>query len=137
MNRVFLFASILTLAITSHFFAISAQACSIAPLNPAIEAQDLQRFIPPALNIDKEAILSIYERDVSADYIWSDSLLCPIGKTAKATFIVRVSNPSDRLTSGCTGTVTISKTEPWGARSEPPVKTVYSTEIVRSTICLE
>ena len=115
-----------------------AEACSMNPINREQQVEEMEPFGAAALKLKSEEITSVSVSDVTASDLWGQSPMCPIGIRASAVFTVHFNNPSDPLSSGCTGVVKVIKKEV-SPNNLPnnEVPRQYTVEVMQGRTCLE
>lgn len=120
-----LFVMLLTMSIIS---AHQVNACTVAPLNPVEQKNDLIAKALTKMNISIENVTSVEVEDYAGDYLWTP--MCPKGLNSKATFTISFNN--DPSTKGCTAVVKVAKNLIY-KKGEAK----YSYDFVQTATCLE
>jgi len=106
-----------------------ASACSVLPVNPIAQKNELVAKGLTKLNISIENTESIIISDYKGEYIWTP--MCPKGVKASATVAVTFQNVEDPLTKGCMAIIKVAKD------IDASDNQVYSFDVVQPATCLE
>ncbi|MBY0469603.1 hypothetical protein K2X30_00430 [bacterium] len=123
--------SILTVAVFTTLGLNQAQACTVGPIDPVEEKNDLATHALTELKVSIEDLTSValWKDHYRANYI--HTRMCPAGFKSEATFIISFSS-GDPLSKGCTAIVKVSKE--WIYKNGQPK---YAYDSIQKTACLE
>ena len=98
---------ICTLLILSFLGVRSTDACSVAPLDPIAEKNDLTVQVLNRIGVSIDNATGVQIDDYAGEYIWTP--MCPKGYKSEAKLTVSFIDVNDPLTKGCTTIVKVYK----------------------------
>jgi hypothetical protein len=123
--------SILTTVFAFSFVgAASANACTVWPVNPTEQKNDLIANALTKMDVSIENVNKVLVNDYSGDYMWTP--MCPEGLKSEATFSIEFRNVKNRLSKGCTATVKVMKN--WIYDEGSPT---YAYDFLQAATCQE
>ena len=109
--------------------ASSSQACSVTPVNPTVQKNDLAAHALTQIGVSIENVSNVDVADYVGSYIWTP--MCPKGLQSKGVFTVAFDNVNDPLTRGCTAVVAVEKIHLYENGPE------YKFDLIQTPTCLE
>lgn len=123
------------IAVISLVFALmgarSADACSVLPIDPTQEKNELVAQALNSIPVSIENVTNVSVASYAGDYVWTP--MCPSAQWSKAQFEISFNNVDDPLSKGCFAVIEVSKNWVYEESRFPQ----YTVNQIQTPTCLE